>query len=85
MRVSCILSPPFFNMGDEYKYRDRYHKPGHYKRDNDEGVREVEKFMVEECERRKIDWSTVNKYKFAEKLKCHKEYFNMLAEKRIHN
>lgn len=71
-------------MSDAYKHRDKYHKEKHYQADTDEGVREIEKFMVEECEKRKIDWGTVNKYKLAEKLKCSKEYFNCLIGKRLH-
>lgn len=71
-----------------YKNRKAYHKPAarrtYFGRDNDEAVRQIELFMAEECERRKIDWGTINKYEFAKKLGVYKEYFDALAEKRIH-
>ena len=70
-------------MSDAYKHRDKYHKK-HYKTDGDEGVREVEKYLIEKCEQSKEDWGTINKYELARKLKCHKEYFNSLIGKRIH-
>lgn len=70
-------------MSDEYKHRDKYHQK-HYKKDSDEGIREVEKYLIEKCEQSKDDWGTINKYKLAKKLKCEKEYFNLLIGKRIH-
>lgn len=69
-----------------YKNRHKYHTKTHYKQDPDEEVREKELFMVEYCEKRKLDWGTIDKWKLAKQIgsRFYKEYYNAIHNKRLY-
>ena len=71
---------------DAFSHKHRYHKPKHYDLDNDEAVREMELFMIKYCDKNKLDWGTIDKYKLAKIIGGHfyKEYYNAMTNKRVH-
>jgi len=75
---------------EAFTHKHKYHRPEnrgkHYKKDNDEAVREMELFMIRYCDKKKLDWGTIDKFKLAKQIgaRFYKEYYNAILGKRVH-